>query len=109
MKYDKSPCFFNAESCKVMTVLEGISSIRRNIQTVKKHIVSVNGAPYGRYLLVSTTFHGRSSSTRLEGHPAVRSGYGADMLPDRYCSDAGTDQTVQQCATLAAVIAAENT
>lgn len=27
--YDKSPSFFDAESCKVMTVLEGITSIRK--------------------------------------------------------------------------------
>ncbi|ENG09264.1 hypothetical protein ECP03052606_4818, partial [Escherichia coli P0305260.6] len=39
--------------------------------------------------------------------PAVRSEYGADTLPDRYRSDAGTAQPVQQCTTLAAVIATE--
>ncbi len=44
--------------------------------------------------------------------PAVRSGYGADTLPDRYHSTdtiqpAGADQPVQQCTTLAAVIATE--
>ena len=39
--------------------------------------------------------------------PAVRSGYGADTLPDRYRSDGSADQPVQQCSTLAAVIAAK--
>ncbi len=38
------------------------SKLRKRIK------VSVNGARIDAYLLVRTTFHGRSSSTRLEGH-----------------------------------------
>lgn len=39
--------------------------------------------------------------------PAVRSGYGADTLRIDTIQPAGADQPVQQCTTLAAVIATE--
>lgn len=39
--------------------------------------------------------------------PAVRSGYGPDTLRIDTVQTAGADQPVQQCSTLAAVIAAK--
>ncbi len=75
---------------------------------MKKHIVSVNGAPYGR-LFIGEYYVPWQEFINTVGRPFRP--YAQDMVQICFRIDtvqtAGTDQTVQQCATLAAVIAAE--
>ena len=59
------------------------------------------------YLLVSATFHGKSSSTGWKAIPAKLSVYEADTLPDRYRSADRFRLVRAQCTAFSAVIAAE--
>lgn len=71
------------------------------------HVKYVSARYIDNYLLMSVTFHGRSSSHGRKTIPAVSSGYGADTLLDWYRSAYRFWLVHAQCTALAAVIAAE--
>ena len=67
----------------------------------------LNARYIDNYLLMSVTFHAKSSSTGWKAIPPVRSGYGEDTLLDRCRSDGRCRSARTAVHTLAAVIATE--